>query len=97
MSTYYQHKEARIQAAMGTLTINTDPFGTFALVPSTSNSIDTYSVTINETGKVAYAERCTCPGNAEHGCICIHVLATNRLLQRTSIHLFRHTRPCKIA
>jgi hypothetical protein len=97
MNTYYQHKEARVQQALASMTINTDPFGTFALVPSTSNCIDVYSVTINETGKVAYAERCTCPGNAEHGYRCTHMISTDRLLQRTSMHLFRNVRPCKIA
>ncbi len=89
MSTYYQRKEARIQAAMATLTINTDIFGTFALVPSTSKRIGVYSVTINETGKVPFAERCTCPGNAEHGCRCTHMIATDRMFLRTSMYVFR--------
>jgi hypothetical protein len=75
---YWQQKEARIEWAMDHLSIDTIGDRTFASVPSTSGSSEMYEVDIDESGRVAIAGKCTCPGYATYGCNgCIHVLTVN--------------------
>src|SRR5450755_312319 len=83
-NTYYQRqKEARIEWAMDHLTIDTIDGRTFASVPSTSGSSEMYEVDIDESGRVAIAGKCTCPGYATYGCNgCIHVLTVNAFYER---------------
>ena len=83
-NTYYQRqKEARIEWAMDHLTIDTIDERTFASVPSTSGSSEMYEVDIDESGRVAIAGKCTCPGYATYGCNgCIHVLTVNAFYER---------------
>jgi hypothetical protein len=78
---------------MDRMTIETDPFGTFAVMPSSEGMtspllglVDWYHVDICEpsTGR-PFAECCSCEGNREHGCICIHMLAVNRLFEKTDM------------
>jgi hypothetical protein len=91
-SKYYELKENKIAWLMDRMTIETDPFGTFAVMPSsdgmTSPSLGLvkwYHVDICEpsTGR-PFAEACICEGN-QHGCICIHMLAVNRLFEKTDM------------
>jgi hypothetical protein len=81
---YYQRqKEARIEWAMDHLSIDTIDERTFASVPSTSGSSEMYEVDIDESGRVAIAGKCTCPGYATYGCNgCIHVLTVNAFYER---------------
>jgi hypothetical protein len=92
-SKYYELKENKIAWLMDRMTIETDPFGTFAVMPSSEGMtspllglVDWYHVDICEpsTGR-PFAECCSCEGNREHGCICIHMLAVNRLFEKTDM------------
>ncbi len=84
--TYQERKEQRIQQAMDTLTIDCDVFGTFAVVSSTSSKIGTYSVTIDESGSVPFAVKCTCDGSAKYHAYCTHMIAVDRTFAKTNMH-----------
>lgn len=68
---YQEQKTIRINQAISTLSIGSDPWGLFAVVPSTSKRLAMYVVNI-EDGK---AVKCNCPGNKEHGYVCVHMIA----------------------
>jgi hypothetical protein len=93
-SKYYELKENKIAWLMDRMTIETDPFGTFAVMPSS----DGYDKPIARAGQLVprrymrAVNRPTvcrvlvsCEGNREHGCICIHMLAVNRLFEKTDM------------
>jgi hypothetical protein len=69
---YQEQKQARINQAISSLTVQSDPWGLFAVVPSTSKKLAVYVVVI-EDGE---ASRCDCPGNKEYGHYCIHLQST---------------------
>jgi uncharacterized Zn finger protein len=73
---YQEQKAARIAQAISTLEIKSDPWGIFAVMPSTSKKLAVY-VTVIEDGK---ASRCDCPGNKEYGHYCVHMIATQTYL-----------------
>lgn len=73
---YQEQKALRLNQAISNLTIESDIFGLFSLVPSTTNRLDIYAVVI-EDGR---AVRCTCKGCKEHGYYCIHMQATQFVL-----------------
>lgn len=68
---YQEQKQGRLEQAIATLTIGSDPWGIFSVVPSTSKRLEVYVVNI-EDGK---AVKCQCKGY-EHGYQCIHIQAT---------------------
>lgn len=82
-----EKKAARLQQVLDTLTIDCDPWGTFAVVPSTSDATTTYTVTIDESGDIAHAEHCNCTGHTDYHRYCIHMQGTDLLFARTSMHI----------
>jgi len=79
---YQEQKEARIQSALDTMVIESDSFGTYATVPSTSNKNNSYIVNIDESERIPVATDCNCKGNAEFGHTCVHMQAVDRLFTR---------------
>jgi hypothetical protein len=69
---YQEQKAIRIAQAISTLEVKSDPWGIFAVMPSTTKKHTVY-VTVIEDGK---ASRCDCPGNKEYGHNCVHMIAT---------------------
>jgi NADH pyrophosphatase NudC (nudix superfamily) len=72
INRYQEQKQARIAQAISTLEVKSDPWGIFAVMPSTTKKHTVYVVVI-EDGK---ASRCDCPGNKEYGHVCVHMIAT---------------------
>ena len=77
-----EQKEARIQQAMNTLSIDMLGDETFALVPSTSDQFVTYIVDIDESGPVPVATNCDCVGHKEFGKECVHMISVDRFFAR---------------
>lgn len=73
---YQEQRQARINQAISSLEIGADPWGVFAVVPSTTKKYTVYVVNIEE-GK---AVKCNCPGNKEYGRVCVHLIATDYYL-----------------
>jgi hypothetical protein len=73
---YQEQKQARINQAISTLEVKSDPWGIFAVMPSTTKKLTVYVVAI-EDGKAA---RCDCPGNKQYGHYCVHMIATDLYL-----------------
>ncbi len=91
-SKYYEIKENKINFCLDNLSIDCDPFGTFAMVPTSEdmNGVTAftsyYCVDICEPVTARpYAERCTCKGNREHGYYCIHMIAVDRMFAKTDM------------
>lgn len=68
---YQEQKHARLEQAIATLSIESDPWGIFSVVPSTTKKHEVHVVNI-ENGK---AVKCRCKGY-EYGHYCIHMQAT---------------------
>jgi hypothetical protein len=73
---YQEQKAARLEQAIATLEIESDPWGIFSVVPSTTKKLEVYVVNI-ENGK---AVKCRCKGY-EYGHYCIHMQATDFYLE----------------
>ena len=72
---YQQRNQERLAQAIASVQEHEDVFGRYCTVHSTTEKIGIYSVDIDEN---LYAVSCTCPGNADHGYDCIHMLACDR-------------------